>query len=61
VQFILSKWKQRIAKDFNSQIFNAALTVALMTLLVKVASVGKELIVAWRFGTGDELDAFFIA
>lgn len=32
-----------------------------MTVLVKVASVGKELIVAWRFGTGDDLDAFFIA
>ena len=32
-----------------------------MTVLVKVASLGKELIVAWRFGTGDELDAFFIA
>ena len=32
-----------------------------MTVLVKVASVGKELVVAWRFGTGDELDAFFIA
>ena len=59
--FILGKWKQRIAKNFNSQIFNAALTVALMTVLVKVASVGKELVVAWRFGTGDELDAFFIA
>jgi putative peptidoglycan lipid II flippase len=32
-----------------------------MTVLVKSASVGKELVVAWRFGTGDELDAFFIA
>jgi len=29
--------------------------------LVKAATVGKELVVAWRFGTGDELDAFLIA
>ncbi len=60
MQFILIKWQQ-LTTNFNSQIFNAALTVALMTVLVKVASVGKELVVAWRFGTGDELDAFFIA
>lgn len=28
---------------------------------MKVASVGKELVVAWKFGTADELDAFLIA
>jgi putative peptidoglycan lipid II flippase len=61
VQFILSKWKQLTTRSFNGQIFSAALTVALMTVIVKVASVGKELVVAWRFGTGDDLDAFFIA
>ncbi len=61
MQFILSKWKQLTTNSLNNQIFSAALTVALMTILVKVASVGKELVVAWRFGTGDDLDAFFIA
>ncbi|MBW4543432.1 MAG: oligosaccharide flippase family protein [Symplocastrum torsivum CPER-KK1] len=32
-----------------------------MTALVKIAIISKELVVAWRFGTGDALDAFFIA
>jgi len=32
-----------------------------MTALVKVAAAGKELVVAWKFGTGDAVDAFFIA
>jgi putative peptidoglycan lipid II flippase len=41
--------------------FRAAVTVGLMTALVKVAAAGKELVVAWRFGTGDALDAFLVA
>jgi putative peptidoglycan lipid II flippase len=40
---------------------NAALTIALFSGLVRFASVGKELFVAWRFGTSDDLDAFLIS
>nr|WP_242047385.1 lipid II flippase MurJ [Coleofasciculus sp. FACHB-SPT36] len=45
----------------NRQIFGAAVTVALWTAVVKVAGVAKELVVALRFGTGDDIDAFLIA
>ena len=56
------KWTRGWTKgSINRQIFAAAITVGLLTGLVKFASVGKELIVAWRFGTGNELDAFIMA
>ena len=45
----------------QSGLVNAALTVAALTAVVRAGSVVKELMVAWRFGTGDELDAFLIA
>ena len=32
-----------------------------MTVLVKVTGVAKELMVAWKFGTGDEIEAFLMA
>jgi putative peptidoglycan lipid II flippase len=41
--------------------FRCAVTVGIGTGFVKVASVGKELVVAWKFGTADDLDAFLIA
>lgn len=37
------------------------LTVGGLTLLVKAATAGKELIIAYSFGTSDVLDAFVIA
>nr|WP_242037218.1 lipid II flippase MurJ [Coleofasciculus sp. FACHB-125] len=58
---MLHSWKKLTSGSTNRQIFGAAVTVALMTALVKVAAAGKELVVAWKFGTGDELDAFLIA
>lgn len=45
----------------HREIVNAALTIAFLTAIVRFASVGKELIVAWRFGTSDDLDAFLIS
>ena len=60
-QKYLDLWQKLAQGSINRQIFAAALTVGLMTGLVKFAAVGKELIVAWRFGTGNELDAFIIA
>ena len=57
----LSLWYKFTSSSINRQIMRAAIIVGLSTGLVKFGSVGKELVVAWRFGTGDELDAFLIA
>ena len=57
----LNKWRQSSNKSINRQIFVATIVVGLLTGFGKFASVGKELVVAWRFGTGNELDAFLIA
>ena len=45
----------------NRRILGAAATVAVLSLVVRAASLGKDLAVAYRFGTGDSLDAFLIA
>ncbi len=58
---ISKTWSRFTKGSVNRQIFGAALTVATGTAFVKVISVMKELFVAWKFGIGDELDAFFIA
>jgi putative peptidoglycan lipid II flippase len=57
----LTRWRKWTKGSINRQIFAATVTVGIITGLVKFASVGKELVVAWRFGTGDTLDAFIIA
>jgi putative peptidoglycan lipid II flippase len=54
--------KQWLAKgSVNRQILGAAMTVAIGTLLVKLVAFIKEAVVAWRFGTDDQMDAFLIA
>ncbi|WP_199248588.1 murein biosynthesis integral membrane protein MurJ [[Phormidium] sp. ETS-05] len=58
---IVTYWNSFTNKSTNRKIFGAAVTVGLMTVLVQLAGAGKELVVAWRFGTGDDLDAFLIA
>ncbi len=60
-QNLRAYWKQLTTSSINKKIFAAALTVGLGTGLVKIAAVGKELVVAWSFGTGDAVDAFLIA
>lgn len=47
--------------SINRRIFKAAVAIAIATVLVKLAALAKEMVVAWRFGTGDELDAFNVA
>ncbi|MBD2773232.1 murein biosynthesis integral membrane protein MurJ [Iningainema tapete] len=54
-------WKKLTSGSTNRQILGAAITVGIATALVKVAAVFKELVVAWKFGTADALDAFLIA
>ena len=57
----LSLWQKWGKGSINRQIFTATIIVGLLTGIGKFASVGKELVVAWKFGTGDELDAFVMA
>src|SRR2546430_96520 len=45
----------------NRRILAAILTVGGFAVVVKVTATVKELAVAYRFGTGDALDAFLIA
>ncbi len=51
-------WKNQ---SVNHAIFAGATTIAVMTLIGKLASTGKEMVVAHQFGRGDALDAFLIA
>lgn len=48
---LTKKWK----------VLSSALTVGGLTLVVKMASTAQHLVVAYRFGTSDALDAFLIA
>jgi putative peptidoglycan lipid II flippase len=57
----LSSWRKLTSGSVNRQIFSAVFTVGLFTGLVKLAAIAKEIIVAWRFGTNEQLDAFLIA
>lgn len=45
----------------NRRIFAAAITVGGFSLIVKLVAMLKELVTAYQFGRGDELDAFFMA
>ena len=47
--------------SMRTRISLAALTVAGLSAAVKLASLGLTLLIAAIFGTGDDLDAFFIA
>ncbi len=54
-------WKQIGSGSVNSRIFGAAIVVAMGTTLVKILAIAKELVVAYQFGTAQELDAYLIA
>ena len=60
-QKYLAFWHKLTSGSTNRKIFGAAITVGIGTAFVKVASVAKELVVAWKFGIADDLDAFLIA
>lgn len=57
----LDIWRDFAKGSINRQIFTATIIIGLLTGLSKFASVGKELVVAWQFGTGDQLDSFVMA
>lgn len=58
---IFNSWKNLTSGSTNRKIFGVAFMLAIFTAGVKLATIGKELVVAWKFGTSDELDAFLIA
>lgn len=55
------QWDTWRRASTNRGIFAAMLTVGIMTILVKLVSLVKELVVAHQFGTGNALDAFLVA
>lgn len=61
MQKFLSTWKKLTSGSTNRKIFGAAIIVGVFTAFAKGIAVVKELVVAWKFGTGDDLDAFLIA
>lgn len=54
-------WKRWIRVSISREIFSVAVIVGVMTLLARVCGFFKEMVIAYRFGTSDELDAFLIA
>jgi putative peptidoglycan lipid II flippase len=61
LQKIPKLWKNIGSGSVNSRIFSAAIIVGLGTILVKFLAIAKELVVAYQFGTANEIDAFLIA
>ncbi|MBA3754505.1 MAG: virulence factor MviN, partial [Nitrospira sp.] len=61
IQLGQQAWKTWQETSVNARIFAAMLTVGGLTVIVKLAAAGKELAVAYQFGTSDALDAFVIA
>jgi putative peptidoglycan lipid II flippase len=45
----------------NRQVFGAVTTIALLSIVVKLATLAKEILVARRFGAGSTIEAFLIA
>ncbi|HEX5322405.1 MAG TPA: lipid II flippase MurJ [Capsulimonadaceae bacterium] len=60
IEKVLRAWR-RSSLASSSGVLPAMLTVASLTLLVKVVSAAKEIQVARSLGVGDSLDAFYIA
>ncbi len=48
-------------RSVNSKIFAAIITVGTFSIIVKLFSTFQHLVMAYRFGTSDALDAFLIA
>ncbi|TKB66376.1 MAG: murein biosynthesis integral membrane protein MurJ, partial [Nitrospira sp.] len=61
LQMGLQWWDTWHVQSINRRILSALMTVGALTVLAKVVSAGKDLVVAYQFGAGDELDAFLMA
>ena len=64
-----SSWQRRAKQSLprfargtvKRRILEASAALAVAAVVVKLGAVGKEMVVAWRFGTSSDLDAFSIA
>ncbi len=61
LQMGLQWWDTWQGQSINRRILSALMTVGALTVLAKMASAAKDLVVAYQFGVGDELDAFLVA
>ena len=61
VGYVISARMRWLRESVNGRIFAATLMVAGIGSFVKVASLGKEMLVARSLGVGDALDAFYVA
>lgn len=50
-----------LRESVNGRVFAAATMIAALASLVKLISLGKEMLVARYFGAGDALDCFYVA
>jgi putative peptidoglycan lipid II flippase len=57
----IDRWNVWTSASVNRRIFAASLTVGTLSFLAHVCTAAKELVVAYHFGTMDDLDAFLIA
>jgi putative peptidoglycan lipid II flippase len=57
----IARWEAWAQKSVNRRILRAMLTIGGLAVLAKFANLAKETVVAARFGTGDELDAYLMA
>jgi putative peptidoglycan lipid II flippase len=60
-QSTVNFWRRFTGGSSVRKIFGAAITVAALATLVKLVTVAQQLVVAYRFGMSDTLDAFWIA
>jgi putative peptidoglycan lipid II flippase len=60
-QKITSFWRRQTTGSVNRQVLGAAATIGILASFARLASVGKELIVARRFGTGTQIESFLVA
>jgi putative peptidoglycan lipid II flippase len=54
----IDRWNVWTSASVNRRIFAASLTVGTLSFLAHVCTAAKELVVAYHFGTMDDLDAF---
>jgi putative peptidoglycan lipid II flippase len=58
---IRNAWDRFSSSGLNRRILRATLVVGMLTLLARLAFVGRDLVVAWRFGRSPLFEAFLIA
>lgn len=61
LQALRNFWERWSTGSVNRKIFGATMLVGAITVLVKIVGFGREIILSYVFGTGDALDAFYIA